>query len=90
MWINPETQQTYANHSEIRAAYPHMSLPAELSDEFIASMGFVEIAPRRWPAIPKAIQLRAGAGAGDHDDVGQLFVGMSSLIREQELLVSGA
>lgn len=49
MWINPETQQTYANHSEIRAAYPHVSLPAELSDEFIASMGLVAIAP---PAPP--------------------------------------
>lgn len=45
MWINQETQQTYANHSEIRAAYLHMSLPAELSDEFIASMGFEAVAP---------------------------------------------
>lgn len=49
MWINPETQQTYANHSEIRAAYQHVSLPAELSDEFIASMGFMAIEP---PAPP--------------------------------------
>lgn len=70
MWINPETKQTFANHSEIRAAYPQVSLPAELSDELIASMGLVEIAPRRWPAVPQAIQLRAGVGAGDHDDDG--------------------
>lgn len=49
MWINPETQQTFANHSEIRAAYPQVSLPAELSDELIASMGLVAIAP---PAPP--------------------------------------
>ena len=49
MWINPETQQTFANHSEIRAAYPQVSLPAELSDEFIASMGLVATEP---PAPP--------------------------------------
>lgn len=49
MWINPETKQTFNTHSDIRAAYPHVSLPAELSDEFIASMGFVAIEP---PAPP--------------------------------------
>ena len=49
MWINPETKQTFNTHSDIRAAYPHVSLPAELSDEFIASMGLVAIAP---PAPP--------------------------------------
>ena len=49
MWINQETQQTFTTHSEIRAAYPQVSLPAELSDGFIASMGLVAIAP---PAPP--------------------------------------
>ena len=49
MWINQETQQTYANHSEIRAAYPQVSLPAELSDGFIASLGLVATEP---PAPP--------------------------------------
>lgn len=49
MWINPETKQTFNTHSDIRAAYPQVSLPAELSDELIASMGLVAIAP---PAPP--------------------------------------
>lgn len=49
MWINQETKQTFTTHSEIRAAYPQVSLPAGLSDELIASMGLVAIAP---PAPP--------------------------------------
>lgn len=45
MWINQETKQTFTTHSEIRAAYPQVSLPAELSDGFIASLGLVATEP---------------------------------------------
>lgn len=49
MWINTETQQTFTTHNEIRAAFPNVSLPADLSESFIASLG-IDVLPPPVPA----------------------------------------
>ena len=49
MWINTKTQQTFTTHNEIRAAFPNVSLPADLSESFIASLG-IDVLPPPVPA----------------------------------------
>lgn len=44
MWINPTNQQVFATHSEVRAAFPNVSMPANLTEEIIDSLGFAPIA----------------------------------------------
>lgn len=39
MWINPEDSKVYKLHSDIRAAFPNISMPSELSDVVIESLG---------------------------------------------------
>lgn len=39
MWINPEDSKVYKLHSDIRAAFPNISMPSELSDAVIESLG---------------------------------------------------
>lgn len=39
MWINPETQQVFVRHGDIRNAFPHVSFPSNMADEDIESVG---------------------------------------------------
>lgn len=43
MWINPKTKQTYTMHTDIRVAAGNVSLPRELTDEVIASIGLLPV-----------------------------------------------
>lgn len=43
MWINPTTQQIYATHSDIRSAFPQVSLPSEISDVAIAELDILPL-----------------------------------------------
>lgn len=39
MYINTQTLNTYASHSDVRADFPLVSLPSSLTDEMLASIG---------------------------------------------------
>lgn len=69
MWINPETKQTYVMHTEIRVAAGNVSLPRELTDEIIASIGL----------LPVTVIL-----APDHDPVTQLPEQAECVYNEQK------
>lgn len=59
MWINPTNQTVYTTHSEVRAAFPNVSMPANLTDEIIESVGFAPIAsaaPGHNPATHAAVE----------------------------------
>lgn len=43
MWINNQTQTVYRLHSEIRAAFPHVSMPQVLTDAVILSLGVLPV-----------------------------------------------
>lgn len=49
MWINPITQSIYRLHSEIRAAFPNVSMPAYLTDKIILSLGLQPVTPAQKP-----------------------------------------
>ena len=49
MWINPETREVFTLHSEIRAAFPGFSFPAEMSEGDIAFAGLVPVEPSEPP-----------------------------------------
>lgn len=49
MWINPITQSIYKLHSEIRAAFPDVSMPAYLTDDIILSLGLQPVTPTQKP-----------------------------------------
>ena len=51
MWINPETLQRFALHSEIRAAFPNVSFPAAMSEQDIESVGLASVAAQPLPAF---------------------------------------
>lgn len=51
MWINPNTQQTYATHSEIRSAFPQVSLPSGITDALITELGLAPLTENDPPAI---------------------------------------
>jgi len=56
MWINPNTQQTYALHSDIRSAFPQVSLPADITDALIAELEIVPLLATAPPAIDRLTQ----------------------------------
>lgn len=60
MWINTETKQTYVMHTDIRLAAGNVSLPRELTDEVIASIGLLPVtvvpAPEHDPSTEQAVQ----------------------------------
>lgn len=43
MWINKNTNEVFKMHSEIRSAFKGISLPPELTDEVLASIGLSPI-----------------------------------------------
>ena len=43
MWIDTTTRNIYKIHSEIRAAFPQISLPIEITDDIIESLGLQPI-----------------------------------------------
>lgn len=45
MWINDQTLVTYDYLYEIRNAYPTMSLPADLTDEFLVTLDIYPVIP---------------------------------------------
>lgn len=51
MWINPETLQRFALHSEIRAAFSNVSFPASMSEQDIESVGLAPVAAQPAPAF---------------------------------------
>lgn len=53
MWINPATQQVYATHSEIRSAFPQISLPSDITDALIAELEIVPLLVTAPPAIDR-------------------------------------
>ena len=60
MWINPNTLEIYTLHSDIRAAFPNVLFPAELSDDDIAAVGVLPLvvsAPAYDPLSESAIEL---------------------------------
>ena len=68
MWINPETQETYIGHSVIRAAFPNISFPADMTESDIAFAGLEPVQPTEPPAhdpathqaVPAAPVLQGG------------------------------
>lgn len=49
MWINPETREVFTLHSEIRAAFPQFSFPAEMGEGDIAFAGLAPVEPSEPP-----------------------------------------
>jgi hypothetical protein len=43
MWINPQTQQTFQTHSEIRSALPNVSFPSVMTEDDIAFAGVLPV-----------------------------------------------
>lgn len=56
MWINPNTQQTYATHSEIRSAFPQVSLPSGITDALITELGLAPLTENDPPVIDPLTQ----------------------------------
>lgn len=51
MWINPATLQILMTHSDIRAAFPNVSLPADLTEQIVASIGVMAVQNAPKPAF---------------------------------------
>lgn len=68
MWINPQTEQVFTLHAEIRAAFPSFSFPAEMTEDDIAFAGLLPVVPTAPPehnqathkAVPAAPVLQGG------------------------------
>ena len=45
MYFQPETQRSYTLHSQIRSAFPSMSLPPELTDAMLEDLGVYPVMP---------------------------------------------
>lgn len=43
MWINPTSKQVFVTHSAIRAEFPNVSFPANITDDMVASMGLLPV-----------------------------------------------
>ena len=56
MWINPVTQQTYALHSDIRSAFPQVSLPSDVTDDLIAELGIAPLTATAQPTYDPITQ----------------------------------
>ena len=67
MWINPTNEQIYTTHSEIRSAFPQVSLPAIITDALIAELGMDDLHVTAQPAYDPMTQrcLRDGAEKKD-------------------------
>lgn len=50
MWINPQTEQVFTLHAEIRAALPSFSFPAEMTAGDIEFAGLAPVQPTEPPA----------------------------------------
>lgn len=61
MWIDPQTQQVFTLHSEIRAAFPSFSFPAEMTAEDIEFAGLAPVLPTEPPAHDPATHQAAPA-----------------------------
>ena len=68
MWIDPQAQKVFTLHSEIRAAFPSFSFPAEMSEDDLAFAGLAPVMPTEPPdhdpathqAVPAAPVLQDG------------------------------
>lgn len=59
MWLNPETNQTFMTHSQIRSAYPQVSMPATITESVIAELGLQEVPdPVLPPVVPYSVSPR--------------------------------
>lgn len=61
MYYRPETQDKYTNHSEIRSAFPQVSLPSALTAEVIADLGVVGLVETQPAYDPITHTVREGA-----------------------------
>ena len=57
MWINPENQQRYNTHADIRIGWPNVSLPAVLSESIIQELGLQPIESSNEPEYDAATQI---------------------------------
>lgn len=57
MWINPETKQICIMHTDIRLAAGNVSLPRELTDEIIASIGLLPVTVVPAPSYDQSTQI---------------------------------
>ena len=69
MWINPNTQQTYSLHSDIRSAFPQVSMPAELTDALISELGLEPMTVTAKPVFDPLTQ-RCNMDGGENDGDG--------------------
>lgn len=56
MWINPQNQQTFITHSQIRSAFLNISFPSFMSDEDILSVGLLPILHVTAPLFDRRIE----------------------------------
>lgn len=56
MWINPKNLQVFKLHSEIRAAFPDVSFPAEMQESDIAFVGLAQVTQVAPPPFDKLTQ----------------------------------
>lgn len=71
MWINPVTQQTYALHSDIRSAFPQVSLPSDVTDDLIAELGIAPLTATAQPTYDPITQSVIRDGCEKIGDVWQ-------------------
>ena len=50
MWINPQTEQVFMLHAEIRAAFPSFSFPSDMTESDIEFAGLAPVQPTEPPA----------------------------------------
>ena len=50
MWINPQTEQVFMLHAEIRAAFPSFSFPSDMVESDIEFAGLTPVQPTEPPA----------------------------------------
>ena len=71
MWINTTTDTIYNTHSDIRAAFANMSMPENLSDGLLTSLGISTITIPDKPVIDDIFQT---VSAGIVEKVGNAYI----------------
>lgn len=69
MWIIPDTRQTFTKHSDIRSAFPDVSLPATITDDDLSVVGVYPVTVEARPGVDKLHQ-ELSLGAPESTEAG--------------------
>lgn len=87
MWIDPNTQHVYKTHAQVKAAFPQVSFPKEMTDSHVLSTGLLPVSLSTPPVfdalLQKAVELTPVETAGEWVQQWQIVATTSE---EQEVI----